>query len=330
MTIPPAFSAHTYEFATQNCIDTASCVCACVHVYVYVRSMRQIACTLGSSSVCYAHPMRTCSRVSGARYSMVPIMGGCHHDLKRDDPISTSLIVKDPSGPAASKMFSHLMSAIRFWGLKGCSDICFNNCMCGEDGPWACESTPESLHSLPPLPTLPSLSFTRTYVHTYTHLCVLFAWNACTRRRARAVVRCWPLLAARRASNVSSMGCLNGQKGEAGRSERSICYDNHHDISRSSQPRVPRGDKKVVRALGSFPKCVCVALSLTISTIRTQQIQEFTLPLRFMKDCRFSPYISIEMHKCPSCSKSRSRRRHPCVPPRCRRTEHKQKNTGLV
>ena len=58
-----------------------------------------------------------------------------------------------------------------------------------------------------------------------------------------------------------------------------------------------------------------------------QQIQNFTLHLRFIKACRFSPYISIEIQRCPSCSKSRSRRRHPCVPPRCRSTEHRTKNT---
>jgi hypothetical protein len=49
---------------------------------------------------------------------MVPIMGGCHQDMKRDDPMSTSLIVNDPSGPAASKIFSHLMSAINVLGVS--------------------------------------------------------------------------------------------------------------------------------------------------------------------------------------------------------------------
>ena len=55
--------------------------------------------------------------------------------------MSTSLIVKDPSGPAASRMFSHLMSAIRVLGFEGSSDICFNICMCGEDAHLLRDST---------------------------------------------------------------------------------------------------------------------------------------------------------------------------------------------
>ena len=76
---------------------------------------------------------------------------------------------------------------------------------------------------------------------------------------SQACTSCNPMFATAGSSkgfNRIVQGCFHGKKGEAGRSEHSIC----HDISHSSQPRVSRGDVKVVWARGSFSKCVCCSL----------------------------------------------------------------------